>query len=50
MGAGMAWFVSIVGVLALVFALHQLGVNAIADLGTMLRGAVHVLGQPLSLR
>jgi hypothetical protein len=47
MSAGTGWFVSIVGVLALVLALHQLGVNAPAVLGTVLRSAVHVLGQPL---
>jgi len=47
MSAGTGWFVSVVAVLALVLALHQLGVNATADLTTVLRAAVHVLGQPL---
>jgi len=48
MSAGTSWFVSIMAVLGLVLALHGLGVNAGATLGTMLRGALQVLGQPLS--
>lgn len=47
MSAGSSWFVSILGILGLVFALHQLGFNAGETLGTVLRGALHVLGQPL---
>ncbi|MGB6501508.1 MAG: hypothetical protein WBG19_08955 [Thermoplasmata archaeon] len=47
MSAGSAWFVSIVAVLGLVLALHQLGVNAGATLGTFFRGAEQFFGQPL---
>jgi hypothetical protein len=47
MSAAMAWFVSIVGFLGLVLALHGLGVNAGADLGDVLRGATQLLGRPL---
>jgi hypothetical protein len=49
MSAAMAWFVSIVAVLALVLGLHHLGVNAGATLGAVLRSAEHILGQPLSV-
>jgi hypothetical protein len=49
MSAGTAWFVSIIAVLGLVLALHQLGVNATATLGSVLRGAEQVLGRPLSV-
>jgi hypothetical protein len=49
MSAATGWFVSIVAFLGLVLALHQLGVNAGAVLGTVLRGVVHILGQPLAL-
>ena len=49
MSAASAWFVSVVGLLGLVVALHQLGVNAAAALGTFLRGAEQLLGQPLLL-
>lgn len=48
MSAGTAWFVSIVGFLGLVIALHGLGFNAGATLATMLRGAMRVLGEPLA--
>jgi len=47
MTAAMAWFVSVVAVLGLVLALHQLGLDVTANLGTAVRGAEHFLGQPL---
>ncbi|MGP8077934.1 MAG: hypothetical protein ACLQD8_07805 [Thermoplasmata archaeon] len=47
MGTGSSWFVSIIAILGLVLALHQLGVNASATLGTVLWGMVRALGQPL---
>ena len=47
MSAMMSWTLSILGVLALVLMLHQLGLDVSADLGTMLRGTEHLLGQPL---
>lgn len=49
MGAGSAWFFSIAAVLLLVLTLHQMGVNASADIGAALRGAVEVLGKPLTV-
>lgn len=49
MSAAMSWFVSVMAVLALVFALHGLGVDVSASLGSVLHGAEHFLGQPLSL-
>ena len=48
MGAMMSWFVSVLAVLGLVLALHHLGIDVSATLGTALRSTVHVLGQPLS--
>ncbi len=47
MTAAMSWFVSVVAVLGLVLALHQLGVNVGANLGMAVQGAEHFLGQPL---
>ncbi len=47
MGAWMSWFVSVLGVLGLVLALHHLGVDLTATLGTTLRSTEHLLGQPL---
>ncbi|MFY9716372.1 MAG: hypothetical protein WAK40_00310 [Thermoplasmata archaeon] len=49
MSAGSSWFVSILAVLGLVLALHGLGVNAGSTLGTVLRGTIHLLGEPLAL-
>jgi len=49
MAAGSAWFFSIAAILLLVLALHHLGVNASEELGVVLRGAVQVLGQPLTV-
>ncbi|HTP56583.1 MAG TPA: hypothetical protein VML53_08020 [Thermoplasmata archaeon] len=49
MSAASAWFVSVVALLALVVALHQLGVNASAELGSALWGTLRMLGQPLVL-
>ena len=47
MSAINSWALSILGVIGLVLVLHQLGVDATADLGTMLRGTEHLLSQPL---
>ncbi len=47
MTAAMSWFVSVVMVLGLVVALHQLGFDVGASLGLALQNAVRVLGQPL---
>ncbi len=49
MSAATGWFASIVAVLGLVLALHQLGIDITADLGSVLHGAEHLLGQPLDL-
>jgi len=42
-----AWGLAIVGILGLVLALNQLGVNVPALLGTALSGTEHILNQPL---
>jgi len=42
-----SWTLSILGVLGLVLALNHLGVNMTADIGSLLRGTEHFLGQPL---
>jgi hypothetical protein len=47
MSAVNSWALSILAVLGLVLLMNQLGVNATADLGTMLRGTEHLLSQPL---
>jgi hypothetical protein len=47
MSAASGWFVSVVALLGLVLALHQLGIDVTSDLGTILHGVVHVMGQPL---
>ncbi len=47
MTAAMSWFVSVVVVLGLVVALHQLGFDVGANLGMALQNAEHILGQPL---
>jgi hypothetical protein len=47
MTAAMSWFVSVMAVLGLVLALHQLGVNVGTNLGAVVQGAEHFLGQPL---
>ncbi len=44
----MAWFVSVLAVLGLVLALHQLGIDVTATLGSAIHNTEHVLGQPLS--
>ena len=49
MSAAMSWFVSVMGVLSLVVALHGFGVNVTVGLGSVLHGAEHLLGQPLAL-
>lgn len=47
MTAVSSWTLSVLGVLGLVLALHHLGVDVTADLGAVLRGTEHFLGQPL---
>ncbi|HLM91695.1 MAG TPA: hypothetical protein VK424_06595 [Thermoplasmata archaeon] len=42
-----AWGLAIVGILGLVLALNQMGVDVPALLGTAIRGTVHMLNQPL---
>ncbi len=48
MTAMMSWFLSVLAVLVLVLALNHLGVNAMADIGSMLHGTIHFLGRPLA--
>ncbi len=43
----MSWFVSVGAVLGLVLALHHLGVDLGAHVGTVLHDAELLLGQPL---
>ena len=47
MSAFASWFVSVLAVLGLVLAMHHLGVDVTSTVGTMLRGAEHLLGRPL---
>ncbi|HXQ78730.1 MAG: hypothetical protein WB788_08260 [Thermoplasmata archaeon] len=47
MTAVTSWTLSVLGVLALVLFLNQLGVAVTADIGTVLRGTEHFLAQPL---
>jgi hypothetical protein len=47
MTAVTSWALSILGVLGLVLFLHQLGLDVSSDLGSMLRGTEHFLGQPI---
>jgi hypothetical protein len=47
MSAAMSWFVSVVAVLGLVLALHHLGVDVSASVGTVVHDAELFLGQPL---
>jgi hypothetical protein len=42
-----AWAFAIVGLLALVLALYQLGVDVPAILGTAMQGTAHLLNRPL---
>ncbi|HTT44694.1 MAG TPA: hypothetical protein VMH38_01595 [Thermoplasmata archaeon] len=48
MTAMTSWALSILGILCLVLFLNQIGLNATATLGMMLRGTEHFLAQPLS--
>jgi hypothetical protein len=50
MSAAKSWFVSVLAVLGLVLALHGLGLDLTASLGSALHGAEHFLGTPLALR
>jgi len=43
----MGWFVSVMAVLGLVLAVHQLGVDLTASLASVLRGTERFLDQPL---
>jgi hypothetical protein len=47
MSAAMSWFVSVMAVLGLVLAMHQLGVDVTSSLVSALRGTEHFLNQPL---
>lgn len=42
-----SWFLSVMGVLGLVLALHQMGYDVSASLTSGLRSLEHVLNQPL---
>ena len=48
MSAISSWALSILGLLGLVLFLNHLGMNVTADLGSLLRGTVHFLAQPLT--
>jgi len=48
MTAMTSWALSILGLLCLVLFLNHLGLNVTADLGSLLRGTVHFLAQPLA--
>jgi hypothetical protein len=41
------WFLSVMALLGLVLALHQMGVDPTASVAPTLRNVVHVLNQPL---
>ncbi len=47
MSAATGWFFTVVAVLGLVLALHHLGLDVIASVGTALHDLEHFLGQPL---
>ncbi len=47
MSAAMSWFVTVGAVLGLVLALHHLGLDVSANVGTVLHDAELFLGQPL---
>ncbi len=47
MSAASGWFVSVVALLGLVVALHQLGIDVSYALGVALNGIVHLMGKPL---
>ena len=42
-----SWFVSVLMILGLVLALHHLGVDVTASVGSTLRNLEHFLNQPL---
>jgi hypothetical protein len=42
------WALVVLGILCLVLALHHLGLDVTASLGSALRGTEHFLAQPLS--
>ncbi|HYB63619.1 MAG TPA: hypothetical protein VEE86_04265 [Thermoplasmata archaeon] len=47
MSAAMGWFVSVISVLGLVLALHHLGVDVGASVGSAVQDLERLLGQPL---
>ncbi len=47
MSATSGWLATVLAVLGLVLALHHLGVDVTATLGTALRNTEHFLGRPL---
>jgi hypothetical protein len=47
MTATTSWFVTVLAALALVLVLNQLGVDVMVSIGSLLRGAIHILSQPL---
>ncbi len=47
MTAMMSWFLTVIAAMALVIALHHLGVDVMATVGSALRGTEHFLAQPL---
>ncbi len=47
MSAGVAWFTAVVLLLSVVVVLHQVGFDVGPSVGTVLKGVVHLLGQPL---
>ncbi len=49
MSAWTSWIVSVVLILGLVLAVHHLGFDVSATLGSTLRSTEHFLGQPLTL-
>ena len=47
MGAFAAWFTTVVLVLSVVVVLHQIGVDVVPAVTTVVRGIERFLGQPL---
>ncbi|HXW67434.1 MAG TPA: hypothetical protein VEL82_06125 [Thermoplasmata archaeon] len=48
MTAMMSWFLTVLGVLALVVVLNHLGVDVSAAIGSLVRSGEHLLGHPLA--
>jgi len=47
MTAATSWFLTVLATLGLVLVLNQMGVDAMASIGSMLHATIHVLSQPL---